>query len=515
MAHALMILGTHSNAGKSLLATAFCRILARRGLRVAPFKAQNMSNNAGVTREGGEMGRAQIVQADAAGIAPHTDMNPVLLKPEGNRRSQIILNGHVHGKIDASNWLDLKRLLWQEVTAAYDRLAARYDVIVIEGAGSPAEINLKAGDIVNLRMARHANAPCLLVGDIDRGGVFAALAGTMLLLEPEERTQIAGFLINKFRGDPSLLGNATTMLQDHAFGVPTLGVIPYVPDLHIANEDAVWLEDKGVTVGQTGVDGDGGAEVTEIAIIHLPHIANFDEFDALAAEPGVRVRYVRHADEFGQPDAVILPGTKATLTDLAWLQQQGLALCIQQAAATGRAVVGVCGGFQMLGQHLADPLGVEGPAQASAPGLGLLPVVTEFAATKQTYQARLQLADGQVVSGYEIHMGATRHTDATTSIARPLGTIVARGDMAVQLADGAQDSSGRVWGTYLHGIFEDMIFRRKWLAQVGWQGDASAPARARQEEYDRLADAVEAAIDWAQLARVTGLEMLGALEAIK
>lgn len=498
MAQAVMILGTHSNAGKSLLATAFCRILARRGVGVAPFKAQNMSNNAGVTPEGGEMGRAQIVQAEAAGIAPHTDMNPVLLKPEASRRSQIILNGKIYGKIEASNWFDIKRLLWAEVTAAYDRLAARYDVIVMEGAGSPAEINLKAGDIVNLRMARYANAPCLLVGDIDRGGVFAALAGTMLLLEPAERAQIVGFLINKFRGDPTLLGNATTMLQERAFGVPTLGIIPLVPDLRIANEDAVWLEDQAVA-GQTET---GMEEAIEIAVIHLPHIANFDEFDGLAAEPGVRLRYVRQGEELGQPDAVILPGTKATLDDLAWLRQQGLEQPIHRVAAEGRAVVGICGGYQMLGQELSDPLGVEGAAGSRAAGLALLPVITEFAATKQTYQARLQLANGQVVSGYEIHVGTTsRHADAP-----PLGTIVMRGDMSVQIADGATAAAGRIWGTYLHGIFEDADFRRGWLAQLGWQGDGTSPALARQAEYDRLADAVEAAIDWAQLEQLTGLK---------
>ncbi len=332
MAQAIMILGTHSNAGKSLLATALCRILARRGLRVAPFKAQNMSNNAGVTPEGGEMGRAQLVQAEAAGIAPHTDMNPVLLKPEGNRRSQIVLNGKIYGKIDAHNWFDIKRLLWEEVTAAYNRLAARYDVIVMEGAGSPAEINLKSGDIVNLHMARHANAPCLLVGDIDRGGVFAALAGTMLLLDPEERAQIVGFLINKFRGDPTLLGNATTMLQERAFGVPTLGIIPFVPDLRIANEDAVWLEDKAFAAGQTEAVDEA---TVEIAVIHLPHIANFDEFDALAAEPGVQLRFVRQAHELGRPDAVIVPGTKATLADLTWLRGQGIEQKIHDMAAAG------------------------------------------------------------------------------------------------------------------------------------------------------------------------------------
>ena len=503
MAQAIMILGTHSNAGKSLLTTAFCRILARRGVRVAPFKAQNMSNNAGVTLQGGEMGRAQIVQAEAAGILPHTDMNPVLLKPEGDRRSQVILNGKVYGKIDAHNWFDLKKLLWEQVVAAYDRLAARYDVIVMEGAGSPAEINLKAGDMVNLRMARHADAPCLLVGDIDRGGVFAALAGTMLLLEPEERAQIVGFLINKFRGDPTLLGNATTMLQERAFGVPTLGIIPYIPDLRVANEDAVWLDD----VAQMGERGGSAANASvEIAIIHLPHIANFDEFDGLAAEPGVRLRYVRQAGEFGRPDAVILPGTKATLADLAWLRAHGLEQAIQQAARRGVAVVGICGGYQMLGQSLSDPLGVEGPAGTRVEGLGLLPVITEFALTKQTYQARLQLVNGQVIAGYEIHMGTTtRSSDIGSGDIAPLGTIVARGNAPVAIADGAQSADGRIWGTYLHGIFEDAAFRRGWLTQLGWRGELSASPLARRQEYDRLADAVEEAVDWPQLAHVTGL----------
>ena len=269
MAKALMILGTHSSAGKSLLATAFCRILARKGVRVAPFKAQNMSNNAGVTPEGGEMGRAQIVQAEAAGIYAHTDMNPVLLKPEGNRRSQIVLNGEAAGRIGAGNWLKMKERLWGEVTQAYDRLAELYEMVVLEGAGSPAEINLKAGDIVNLRMARHAGAPCVLVGDIDRGGVFAALAGTMLLLEPEERRQVGGFLINKFRGDPALLGDGLEQLKKRAYGVPTLGVIPYLEEVGIADEDAVPLEQRG------RADKRPAAGQLDVAVVHLPHVANF------------------------------------------------------------------------------------------------------------------------------------------------------------------------------------------------------------------------------------------------
>ncbi|HXF63151.1 MAG TPA: cobyric acid synthase [Caldilineaceae bacterium] len=499
MAKALMLLGTHSNAGKSLLATALCRILARRGVRVAPFKAQNMSNNAGVTPEGGEMGRAQIVQAEAAGIAPHTDMNPVLLKPEGDRRSQVVLNGRVWGHLEARHWLEIKKLLWDEVRAAYDRLAARYEVIVLEGAGSPAEINLKAGDIANLRMARYAHAPCLLIGDIDRGGVFAALAGTLLLLEPDERRQIAGFLINKFRGDPSLLGDALAQLQARAFGIPTLGIIPYIPDLRVASEDAVVLEDATDRTRPSAQTADAGGEV-EIAVIHLPHIANFDEFDALAAEPGVRLRYVRQAVDLGQPAAVILPGTKATLADLAWLRAQGLDRAVLAAAARGAAVVGICGGYQLLGRWLADPTGVEAEPGTSVAGLGLLPVATEFAPEKTTHRARLRLAAGGEVTGYEIHTGQTVLLDG----AQPLGWLVERSGQPVTLADGAQDAGGRIWGAYLHGILEDTAFRRRWLATLGWQAPAQGGALDRAAELDRLADVVEAAVDWPQIAALIG-----------
>ncbi len=494
MSRAIMLLGTHSSAGKSLLATAFCRIFARQGYRVAPFKAQNMSNNAGVTPEGGEMGRAQIVQAEAAGIPPHTDMNPVLLKPEGNRRSQVILNGRAVGHIQAGNWLAMKRRLWQEVRAAYDRLAARFDIIVLEGAGSPAEINLKAGDIANLPMARHADAPCLLIGDIDRGGVFAALAGTLLLLEPEERAQIQGFLINKFRGDPTLLGDGLAMLQERAFGVPTLGVIPFVPDLAIPDEDAVALE-------RSRIRGDAAASQVDIAVIHLPHIANFDEFDPLAQEPGVTLRYVGRAEELGQPDAIILPGTKVTLADLAWLRERGLDRAIQAAHARGSRVVGICGGFQLLGQGLADPQGVESPPGSRADGLGLLPVITRFLPQKQTHRARLSLADGAVLQGYEIHSGETTLLPGGESF----GRVIQRSGQPVDLPDGAISSDGRVWGTYLHGVFENPRFRRRWLTELGWSGRMEGSEGQRQAEYDRLADVVEAAVDWSQVQRIMGL----------
>ena len=489
MAGALMMLGTHSNAGKSLLATAFCRIFARRGVRVAPFKAQNMSNNAGVTLDGGEMGRAQIVQAESAGIYPHTDMNPVLLKPEGNRRSQVVLNGKVSGRIEAGNWQETKERLWREVTAAYDRLKARYEVIVLEGAGSPAEINLKAGDIVNLRMARHAGAACLLVGDIDRGGVFAALAGTMLLLEPEERRQVRGFLINRFRGDPALLGDGLEMLRERAFGVPTLGVIPYVPDLRIADEDAVPLERR------RGAGGGLCAGQIDVAVIQFPRIANFDEFDALSVEPGVSLRYVERAEALGSPAAIILPGTKATLSDLAWLRGRGLADAIVGAYRGGAQVVGICGGYQVTGEWLADPLGMEGKAGGQAAGLGLLPVSTQFLAHKVTHLARMRLADGETVQGYEIHTGETRAREGTA----PLGEIIDRNGVKVSIPDGATVQGGRAWGTYLHGLFENDGFRHHWLRGLGWSGEVVATRALRNREYDRLADAVEASVDWAEV----------------
>lgn len=492
MTKACMMLGTHSDAGKSLLATAFCRILANEGYRVAPFKSQNMSNNAGVTLEGGEMGRAQIVQAEAAKIKAHTDMNPILLKPEGNSRSQVILNGKAIGHIVASNWDSMKEMLWEEAKAAYDRLAARYDVIVMEGAGSPAEINLKEGDITNLRMAAYADAPCLLIGDIDRGGVFAALAGTMLLLEPEEREQVKGFLVNRFRGDPALLGNGLEMLQELAYGVPTLGVIPYVPGLRIANEDAVVLE-RGQSLESDGLD---------VVVIHFPRISNFDEFDLLAAEDGVQVRYVSRVEDFGDPDVVILPGTKATLHDLEWLRHEGMDEVICNMESWGRQVVGICGGYQMLGEKLEDPYGVEGEAGQVCSGLGLLPTETVFQKEKHTYQAQMVISEGLRVNGYEIHTGET----TLLAGAQPLGEVVQRGGKSVSIQDGACSTSNIVWGTYLHNIFANDNFRQQWLTALGWTGSVMSGTEMREDEYDRLAEIVKASVGWPEIKRIIGLE---------
>jgi adenosylcobyric acid synthase len=398
--------------------------------------------------------------------------------------------------MDARNWRDLKRLLWDEVRAAYDRLAGRFDVIVMEGAGSPAEINLKAGDIVNLSMARHANAPALLVGDIDRGGVFAALAGTMLLLEPEERQQIRGFLINKFRGDPALLGDGLRMLQEKAFGVPALGVIPFIPDLRIAEEDAVALDRPAERP-----ESDAPPSI-DIAVIHLPHISNFDDFDPLSAEPGVRVRYVRRAGEMGRPGAVILPGTKATLYDLNWLRARGLDRAILRARSEGAEVVGICGGYQMLGERLCDPLGVESAPGSQADGLGLLPVETAFCAHKQTHEVRFRMFSGEVLSGYEIHAGETR----LLAGALPLGDIIERSGGPAREVGGARDGENRVWGTYLHNIFSNDGFRHRWLRRLNWEGEGREAGALQQAEYDRLADEVERAVDWSRIARTAGWE---------
>jgi adenosylcobyric acid synthase len=498
-AKTLMILGTHSNAGKSIMVTALCRILAQDGYRVAPFKAQNMALNAGVTPEGHEIGRATMAQAEAAGIPAHVDMNPILLKPEGNSRSQVVLNGKPYTHIDAGNWHSLKPYLWEQVTAALDRLRQRHDLVIMEGAGSPAEINLKAGDIVNMKVAQYARSPVLLVGDIDRGGVFAALVGTMVLLEPEERALVKGFIINKFRGDISLLGDGLRMLQERAFNTPTLGVIPYLPDIGVAAEDSVALDEKG-----SGGEGEKReASRVDIAVIRLPRVSNFDDFDPLAAEPGVQVRFVERLDELGTPAAIILPGSKMTLADLAWLRQSGLAERIVALAKTHTPVVGICGGYQMLGQTLADPDGLEAEPGTRSAGLGLLPIETTFAGDKHTVQVQATLRAevgpfaalrGTPIQGYEIHMGRSQPTDQS------LPSLCQVGHLAEGHFDGALSHEGHIWGTYLHGLFDNDALRHAWLRSLGWQG--AGQVFDRQQAYNRLANHVRAHLDMEVLWRI-------------
>ena len=348
-AKVIMVQGTTSHAGKSMFATALCRIFAQEGLRVAPFKSQNMSLNSFVTPDGGEFGRAQAVQADAARVAPTVEMNPILLKPEAERRSQVVVMGKPLRVASAREYYEMKLELWPVVTAALDNLLSNYDMVVIEGAGSPAEINLKEHEIVNMRVALYAQAPVVLVGDIDRGGVFASLAGTMLLLEPEERALVKAIVINKFRGDPSLLDSGLEMILERT-GVPVVGVVPYYTDIHVPEEDSLGIDP----------DEQSSAEaVLDVAVIRLPHIANFDDFDPLRQEPGVRVRYVEGSDELGRPDLIVIPGTKTTVEDLLWLGENGIVEAVKQRRSEGVPVIGICGGYQMLGRRVLDPNGVE------------------------------------------------------------------------------------------------------------------------------------------------------------
>ncbi|MEM7586243.1 MAG: cobyric acid synthase [Acidobacteriota bacterium] len=486
---ALMVVGTHSDAGKSILVTALCRIFAQQGVRVAPFKSQNMSLNAGVTPEGHEIGRSTCAQAEAAGVAPHVDMNPVLIKPEAECRSQVVLEGRPWGRIEAGNWHELKALFWQHITAAFDRLRARYELVIMEGAGSPAEINLMANDNANLRVAQHADAPAILVGDIDRGGVFASLLGTVSLLEPAQRELVKGFVINKMRGDPRLLGDGPERLRERAFGIPTLGVIPYLPDLGIAEEDSVAL-------ARPARQDDSDAEI-DLAVVQLTHVANFDDFDPLAREPGVRLRYVASVEELGTPSAVLLPGTKTTLADLAWLRDTGLAEAVVTLARRGVPVVGICGGFQMLGSELSDPEGSEAAPGAIDQGLGLLPVNTRFASDKRTVQveatwrapAPAGLA-GISVRGYEIHMGQSE----------TLGLEPAFRLAGSNQPDGACSADGRIWGTYLHGLFDNDAFRHAWLRTLGWTHEGRC--FDREPAYDRLAAHVRDHLDLAALETI-------------
>ncbi len=494
----LMVQGASSSVGKSWLATALCRIYARQGLRVAPFKAQNMSNNAAVCPDGGEIGRAQALQAQAAGVAPRVEMNPILLKPEGNRRSQVVVLGRPWGRLSAGAYHCRKGELWSVVTDALDRLRAEHDLVIAEGAGSPAELNLKPGDLVNMAVAHHADATVLLVGDIDRGGVFAQLLGTLWLLPPEEQRLVRALVVNKFRGDPALFVDGVRILEERG-GRPVLGVVPYVPDLLLPREDGASLPEATAPAP---------AEMLVIGVIHLPRLANFDDVDPLRAEPDVQVRFVARPEELAQVDAILLPGSKHTAADLAWLEAQGLAEAIRERARAGVPVVGLCGGYQMLGRSIRDPLGVE-TDRVEVPGLGLLPVETTFQAEKATYQVRAQIHRGAPwlsslehtwVEGYEIHMGQTASPT-------PWLTIRSRNGQPVQVADGAMSEDGRIWGCYLHGIFANDGLRRAWLDAVRhWRAvpvhrvarPVSMEERLRQD-LERWADTVEAALDMARL----------------
>jgi adenosylcobyric acid synthase len=499
-----MVLGTASHVGKSLIAAAFCRLLAESGERVAPFKAQNMALNSFVTPEGGEIGRAQAAQAEAAGIEPHVDMNPILLKPMGGV-SQVVLEGAPIGLMSAREYYAAKDRIWPRVADAYDRLARRHDRIVLEGAGSPVEINLAEHDLTNLRMARHADAAVVLVADIERGGVFAQLVGTWELLGAEDRTRVAGFLINKFRGDASLLDPGLDDLRART-GVPVLGVLPFRGDLQIDQEDSLGLDETA-----TGDDLAPGPVDLDVAVARLPGLSNATDFWPLSRLPGVRVRYVAKGSDLGRPDLVILPGTKSTVRDLDWLREVGLAGRIVglMADARGPLLLGVCGGFQMLGRRIDDPLGVESE-RSSVAGLGLLDVATRFAPEKERHRVTGHEIDGNLpVTGYEIHMGVTERGGR----ARPWIALTRQRDGA-RVQDGARDDGARVFGTYVHGLFDSLPFTaalanrlrdRKGLAPLdasGWQAHRDLLAG----RYARLAEFLRTHVDldpvWAALGRV-------------
>ena len=493
MAKTIMIQGTMSNAGKSLLAAGLCRIFRQDGYRVAPFKSQNMALNSFITREGLEMGRAQVMQAEAAGIEPSVRMNPILLKPTNDVGSQIIVNGEVWGQMNARDYFAVKKQLMPEVMKAFDSLAAENDIIVIEGAGSPAEINLKDEDIVNMGMAKAARAPVLLAGDIDRGGVFAQLYGTVELLEPEERRMVKGLIINKFRGDESILTPGVKQIEA-LLGIPAVGVVPYMR-IDVDDEDSLSerLQNKE-------------AALVDIAVIRVPRLSNFTDFNVLDGVDGVSLRYVENVRQLGNPDLIILPGTKNTMKDLLWMRQNGLEARIKQHAAAGGAVLGICGGYQMLGEQLSDPLGVE--EGGSMQGMGLLPLKTEF--TPEKARTRVSGAFGELegifaplrgvrFEGYEIHMGATPSPapiaelfDSVSGTSRPDGCC-----------------RGSVYGTYVHGILDaeevargviEALARKKGV-DPKTLGSVSG-AEYKQRQYDILASTMREHMDMPKIYEI-------------
>jgi adenosylcobyric acid synthase len=467
-----------------------------------------MSNNSYVTASGGEIGRAQAVQAEAAGVDARVEMNPVLLKPEADHLSQVVLLGRPLLSARARDYFRLKTQLWDAVRESLDTLRSQYDIVVIEGAGSPAEINLKATEIVNMRVARYADAPVLLCADIDRGGVFAAIVGTMELLEPEERTLVQGFVINKFRGEVSLLTDGLSWLENRT-GVPVVGVVHHFRDIHIPEEDSVALD----LPSRSPVNGAG---VLDIAVVQVPHISNFDDFDPLAREEGVSLRYVDAADQLGSPDLVVLPGSKTTIPDLAWMKDRGLFAGVRQAHQKGAAVIGICGGYQMLGSRILDPDKIESQ-HSEMTGLGLLSVTTQFAEVKETHRIRGEVvrnggllagAEGAPISGYEIHMGRTWGEGIGSAF-----RIDDRSDVIVDRSnsgDGALDASGWVLGTYIHGLFHNARLRRALLQALARRKGASLPLQpadlAFDQEYDKLADWVRSSLKMDLVYQMAGLD---------
>ena len=497
MAKAIMVQGTMSNAGKSLLAAGLCRIFKQDGYRVAPFKSQNMALNSFITEDGLEMGRAQVMQAEAAGIRPSVLMNPILLKPTNDVGSQVIVNGEVLGTMSARDYFKYKKTLVPDVMKAYNALAAENDIIVIEGAGSPAEINLKDEDIVNMGMAKMAKAPVLLVGDIDRGGVFAQLIGTVELLEDDEKAMVKGLIINKFRGDKTILDPGVVMLEERS-GIPVVGVAPYL-DIQVEDEDS--LTER--------FDRKQEAGVIDIAVVRTPRISNFTDFNPFESIPGVSLRYVKHPRDLHSPDMIILPGTKNTMGDLIWMRESGMEAAVLKEASRGKLIFGVCGGYQMLGETLSDPHGVENGG--SMKGMGLLPMETVFAEKK--IRTRVQGHFGQLsgvfaplsgaeIEGYEIHMGesilkdnagtATKITDSVSGKKKEEGAFV-----------------GNVCGTYIHGVFDKEASAEAIIRVIGEKKGIDVEnmtgvdfAAFKEQQYDILAAELRKHLDMKKIYEI-------------
>jgi adenosylcobyric acid synthase len=504
--NALMILGTASHVGKSILTAGLGRIFAGDGYRVAPFKAQNMSLNSAATLDGGEIGRAQALQAEACRAVASVEMNPVLLKPSTDTGAQVILLGKIWGQVTASDYHTRRvEQLFPAVLEAYTRLAHRHDLILLEGAGSPAEINLREHDIVNMRMAHAADAACLLVGDIDRGGVFGSLLGTLELLEPEDRQRIRGFVINKFRGDESLLRPGVTAME-RRLGLPCVGIVPYLPGLGLDEEDGVALEDRPSVARLWKNHQTGPARPVRIGVIALPHMANFTDFDPLALEPSVSLAFLEYREEMAAADLLILPGSKQTLDDLEWLDRRGFSQEFRRLCEQGTPVIGICGGFQMLGSAIEDPHGVENQGKSCGrKGLGFLPVQTVLHGEKTVRRVRgvvrselfgLGLCPENRFDGYEIHVGETLYETGSRAFAE-----IVRQGIPGSTPDGAVSASNRVLGTYVHGLFDNDDFRHSFLAALRCAADL-APAKIwanvsaeREARIDRLADHLRKSLD--------------------
>jgi len=504
-AKSLAVLGTGSDVGKSIIVAGLCRLFHRAGVRVAPFKAQNMSLNSFVTIGGGEIGRAQALQAQACGLFPHVDMNPILLKPESDQRSQVIVQGTVFAKTHACEYFERTNELFCSVKESYERLAADYELVVIEGAGSAAEVNLRDRDIVNWRVADMADAPVLLVANIDPGGVFAQVVGTLDLISSGERARVRGILINKFRGDQSLFVDGVRFLEART-GIPVLGVVPFIRDLELDQEDSISREGQGHVPFSD--------KQMNIAVTLLPRMSNFTDFNALAAEPDVALQYARSPAELIGADVVIIPGSKNTIEDLEYLRDAGFLPAFQQHVEQAKELIGICGGYQMLGREVRDPLTVE--SGGSVKGLGWLDVTTELTQHKTTRQIEAIVLDqgtptDMILSGYYIHMGKTQRMTGL-----PCFKILQSRSAEDKIEeDGARSRDGLIWGTYIHGVFDSPAFRRSWLNELRQRKGclplplsvSTAATERLQRQMDRWADHLRQHVQWNSIANMVGLKI--------